>query len=240
MRKIRKKKFDILVVVVVLVAVLVAGFAMSSPLIAYAVRTAKNIPVVVVDAGHGGEDAGVCGKTSGARESDLNLKIALLVGEVLKGLGFSVVYTRTNDTTLKLVDGGTRKRSDMFSRAKIINNAKPQAVVSIHMNFYPSSARRGAQAFFDRKDEEAFRLATCVQDALNVLNLEKTKRTYSPLTAEKYLLTCSPAPTIIVECGFLSNPDDEKNLLDPAYRLALAEKIAQGLNEYLSSCCAEK
>ena len=232
MRKIRVKNVNISVVVAVVLAVVVACFAMTSPMLVFAVRKAKNIPVVVIDAGHGGEDAGVVGKTSGMRESDLNLKIALLVGELLKGQGVFVVYTRTNDTALKLVESNTRKRRDMFSRAKIINNAKADAVVSIHANYFPSEVRRGAQAFFERNDEESFRLATSVQNALNVLNLEHTKREYSPLTAEKYILNCSPSPSIIVECGFLSNPQDEKLLRDADYQIALAEKIAWGIMDF--------
>lgn len=233
MRKIRVKNVNISVVVAVVLAVVVACFAMTSPMLVFAVRKAKNIPVVVIDAGHGGEDAGVVGKTSGMRESDLNLKIALLVGELLKGQGIFVVYTRTNDVALKLVESNTRKRRDMFSRAKIINNAKADAVVSIHANYFPSEVRRGAQTFFERKDEESFRLATSVQKALNVLNLEHTKREYSPLTAEKYILSCSSSPSIIVECGFLSNPQDEKLLRDADYQIAIAEKIAWGIMDFL-------
>ncbi|MBO4554280.1 MAG: N-acetylmuramoyl-L-alanine amidase, partial [Clostridia bacterium] len=143
--------------------------------------------------------------------------------------GVFVVYTRTNDTALKLVESNTRKRSDMFSRGKIINDANADAVVSIHANYFPSEVRRGAQAFFERKDAESFRLATAVQDALNVLNLENTKRTYSSLTAEKYILACSPSPSIIVECGFLSNPQDEKLLQDADYLVLLARAIAEGI-----------
>ena len=158
----------------------------------------------------------------------------MLVGEMLKGGGFNVVYTRTNDTMLDMVESNTKKRRDMFSRAKIINNANAGAVISIHMNFFPSSVRRGAQVFFDRNDAESFKLATAVQDTLNVLNMENTSRGYSPLTAEKYILSCSSSPSVIVECGFLSNPADEKLLLTPEYRARIAEAIVRGIRDYFS------
>lgn len=74
-----------------------------------------------------------------------------------------------------------------------------------------------------------------MQNSLNALNLRETNREYSPLTAEKYILTCSPAASIIVECGFLSNPADEKLLISSAYRAELAQIIAQGIVEYVSS-----
>ena len=228
------KKQNISVVLAVVLAVLIATFAISSPMIVYAVREVKNIPTIVIDAGHGGADAGVVGKTTGLRESDLNLEIALMLGEMLKGAGYNVVYTRTSDVMLNDVQANTRKRRDMFSRAKIINNAGANVVVSIHMNYYPSSSRRGAQTFFERKDEKSFALATVVQDELNELNLANTQRTYSPLTADKYILSCSSAASIIVECGFLSNPYDEQLLTSAEYRARIAEAIAQGIREYFS------
>ena len=219
----------------VFIAVLVASFACASPMIVFAVRRADDTPTIVIDAGHGGADAGVTGKTTGARESDLNLAIANLLGDMLKARGFHVVFTRTNDTMLRIVESDTKKRSDMFSRASIINSVKADVVVSIHMNYFPSAVRRGAQTFFERKDADSFRLATCVQESLNVLNAEMTKREYSPLTAEKYILSCSPAASIIVECGFLSNPADENLLISSAYQATLAEKIAQGIAEYFDN-----
>ena len=220
---------------IVALVVVVAGFALFAPIIVYGVRIAKNVPVIVIDAGHGGADAGVVGKTSGAKESELNLDIALMLGEMLEGAGMTVVYTRKNDAMLREVKSDTKKRSDMFSRAKIINSAKADIVVSVHINYFPSEVRRGAQVFFERKSEQSFALAKCVQEALNELNLKETNREYSPLTAEKYILTCSPAASIIVECGFLSNPADEKLLISSAYRAELAQIIAQGIVEYVSS-----
>lgn len=235
MRILKGNKQKICVAVAVVLAVVVAGFAMLSPIAVYAVRIASKTPTIVIDAGHGGADAGVVGKTTGMKESELNLAIAMLLGEVLTAGGYHVVYTRTNDVMLDDVKADTKKRSDMFSRARIINSVQADIVVSIHMNYFPSEVRRGAQVFFERKNEEAFRLATCVQDSLNAINGEQTGRLYSPLTADKYILRCSSAVSIIVECGFLSNPQDEKLLQDPNYRALIAEKISMGIGEYLAA-----
>lgn len=227
------EKQKIYVVLATLLAVVVAGFAILSPMTVYVIRRTSKTPTIVIDAGHGGADAGVTGKTTGMKESELNLDIAMLLGDMLKAAGMQVVFTRTNDTMLNIVKSDTKKRSDMFSRAQIINSVKADVVVSIHMNYFPSEVRRGAQVFFARKDGEAFRLATCVQDSLNAINEEQTGRLYSPLTADKYILTCSSAISIIVECGFLSNPSDEKLFESPEYRARIAEAIVRGIREYL-------
>lgn len=208
-----------------------------SPLISYAVKEYKSTKTVVIDAGHGGEDGGVVGVRTGVKESDLNLKIAFLLGECLKAGGFRVVYTRTSDTMRTHKDvKNNKKRADMFARGDIINDAKPSAVVSVHMNFYSSPSRRGAQVFFDKHNERSALFASTMQDVINrALNKIGGGREYSALSAEKYLLSCSPYPSIIVECGFLSNPIDERNLVDERYQILLAQTLYQGITAFLSA-----
>lgn len=228
---VRKRTIVAIVLCVVIVSLVVCTACFS----AMAVISAKDRQTIVIDAGHGGEDAGVTGIRTGVRESDLNLKIAKLVGEYLKGGGYEVVYTRTNDsmhTHPNVKDN--KKRADMFARGDIINSAKPVAVVSIHMNFYSAQSRRGAQVFFDATDDEGHKFADVMQSLLNKnLNSIGNGREYSALSAEKYLLSCSPYPSIIVECGFLSNPFDERNLTDPNYQILVAQTIYQGIVAYL-------
>lgn len=213
----------------------VAVFAAAVASATYSAFGKSETKIVVIDAGHGGEDGGVTGARTGVKESDLNLKISKLVGEYLKGGGFKVVYTRTNDS-MRTYPGiqNNKKRADMFARGDIINDAKPDAVVSIHMNFYSSSTRRGAQVFYDKNSEQGQNFAAIMQDVVNRnLNSIGNGREYSALSAEKYLLSCSPYPTVIVECGFLSNPFDEKNLTDSNYQLLLAQTIYQGIVIFL-------
>lgn len=222
--------------VVTLLSGVFIALALSSPLIAIYAGGKDYRGVVAVDAGHGGADGGVIGKRTGVKESELNLKVAKLLGEYLISNGYKVVYTRQNDTMHthpKVRDN--KKRADMFKRGDIINAAKPDAVISVHMNFYSSPSRRGAQVFFDRKSERGRAFADIMQSALNAdINRSNGGREYSALSAEKYLLSCSPYPSIIVECGFLSNPFDEANLIDPDYQATLAYTLFKGVTEFLN------
>ena len=221
----------------VAVAVLVAIAAMGAPLIASAINRASSAFVVVVDAGHGGADAGVLGRTTGVKESDLNLAVAKLLGEYLESGGIRVVYTRTGDSMHSHPKvKNNKKRADMFYRGDVINKTKPNAVISIHMNFYSSAARRGAQVFFDAADEKSREFAGIVQELLNRdVNSELGGREYAALGAEKYLLSCSPYPAVIAECGFLSNPLDEAALSDPAFQARVAYTLFQATIIFLTA-----
>lgn len=196
--------------------------------------SAKEIRTVVIDAGHGGADGGVSGVRTKVKESDINLKIAVLLKEYLEGYGYRVVMTRTADVMLKNPKvTGNRKRADMFKRGEIINAAKPDAVISIHANFFSSSSRRGSQVFFG-SGESGREFAKIVQDKLNAeVNSKNGGRHYEALKAEKYLLDCSPYPTVIVECGFLSNPFDEANLNDPEFRAMFAKVLCDAISEFI-------
>lgn len=224
-----------------MIAVLACVFAIGGGVAAYyTVRAAvlpKDAKTIVIDAGHGGEDGGVTGVRTGVKESVLNLEISRLLGEYLKAAGFKVVYTRTNDTMLKYHKNvGTKKRADMFRRGEIIAKSSPYAVISVHMNYYSSSARRGAQVFFDRKNDKSKSFAQIMQDLLNrKINSEANGRAYDPLSAEKYILSCSDCASVIVECGFLSNPLDEANLCNRQYQAELAYVLFEGVAVYLQS-----
>lgn len=218
----------------------IAGFAiifalLSAPAAALAVSALEPARTVVVDAGHGGMDGGVTGVNTGVKESDLNLVMAKLLGEYLKSGGFDVVYTRRTSGGLYKEGDVNKKSADMHRRAEIISRADPVAVVSIHMNTFSSPSRRGAQVFFDAGSEKGRALAELVQDELNrTFNVPDTGREFSALAAEKYLLQNSPAPAVIVECGFLSNPADEANLLDDAYRAEMAHAVFRALAVFVS------
>ena len=235
MHKISEFKLKIFKVIGVVFSAVFVALALTSPIIAASAMKSDTRKVVVVDAGHGGADGGVIGKRTGAKESDLNLKVAKLLGEYLIAGGYRVVYTRQNDTmhTYPSVRDN-KKRADMFKRGDIINSAKPAAMVSIHMNFYSSSSRRGAQVFFDRHSEIGREFANIMQDIINdELNSVGGGRSYTALSAEKYLLSCSPYPSIIVECGFLSNPFDEANLVNKTYQAKLAYTLFVGIDSFL-------
>lgn len=218
-------------------ATLLATYCLGSPFIIKAIKSEyTNRITVVIDAGHGGADGGVQGVKTKVEEKSVNLAIAFMLKEVLLSHGYEVVMTRSNDV-MHSFDGieNNKKRADMYKRAQIINSINPSCVVSIHQNFYSSPARRGAQVFYSKKREESRALAVCVQNALNSqINLTEGGREYAPLCADKYLLECSSYPSVIVECGFLSNFADEQNLLSTQYRMRLCHAIAYAVDEYLA------
>ncbi len=187
---------------------------------------------VVIDAGHGGIDGGVTGEITGAIESELNLSVAKFLREDFKNAGFRVVLTRSTSAGLYGAANTSLKKTDMLNRKKIIMDASPDAVISVHMNKYPLKSRRGAQVFFKGDDKQSSILAGCVQTQLN--KMEQATREYSPLTGDYYILNVSPCPAIIVECGFLSNPEDEALLTTEEYRQQIAYTVFSGVIGYFS------
>lgn len=196
--------------------------------------------VIVIDAGHGGADGGVTGVNTGVTEAEINLTVARLVETELKALGYETVLTRDDEGEAGVFAENDEaalynKREEMQRRRDIISAADPLCVISIHCNNFPSPSRRGAQVFYSAGSSGGKALAAIVQSALNKLNTEKTGRTYSALGGDYYILNCTAYPSAIVECGFLSNPEDEKLLTDDGYRALLAVTIARAVNEYVSS-----
>lgn len=187
--------------------------------------------VVVIDAGHGGGDAGVVGSKSGVSEAEINLLVAFTLKKQLEERGVRVVMTREKKSVLE--DGIGSKSDDFEKRKSIIKDNSPDLVISIHQNKFPDSTRRGAQVFYNASSEQGKSLATAVQTSLNNLNQEKVGRSFSALKGDYYILNCSPYPSCIVECGFLSNPNDEELLLNAEYRENLSALIVKGTFAYL-------
>ncbi len=188
---------------------------------------------VVIDAGHGGVDGGVVGTVSGTKESDINLSVSRLLQREFEEAGFLVVQTRPTEAGLYDAATAGYKRRDMEKRAEIIQKNSPAIMVSVHQNFFSQTSRRGAQVFY-REDSEASKTLAClVQTSLNSMP-ECVKKT-SALAGDYFVLNCSDTPSIIVECGFLSNPQDEALLISKAYQEKIAAAIAAGALSFLSS-----
>lgn len=203
----------------------IAGVTTASP----AVK-----PVVVIDAGHGGVDKGVVGP-AGTKESDFNLAMSLELAQFMNEAGFKVVMTRIDENGLYGDSLDNFKKRDMAARKKIIEENDPDMVISIHANKFPGDSRRGAQVFFDAMSESGKELAFDIQNGLNDLNGEFVGRAYDALSGDYYMLKCSRSPSVIVECGFLSNAEDEKLLNDAGYRRKLAFAVYSGAVAYLTS-----
>lgn len=185
---------------------------------------------VVIDAGHGGIDGGVSGITTGVKESELNLDIARKLKTKFDKSGAKTVMTRKTEAGLYGIYSKGFKRRDMQKRKQITLNAKADVFVSIHLNYYSSPLRRGAQVFYKIDGEKSKSLADIVQAELN--GGKECERDYTALAGDYYVLNEADCAAILCECGFLSNAEDEKLLLTDEYRAEIAEKIFNGIEKY--------
>ena len=188
---------------------------------------------IVIDAGHGGIDGGVVGWVTKTKESDINLSVSRLLQAEFEEAGFLVVQTRPTEAGLYGSATTGYKKRDMQKRSEIIHENAPAAVISVHQNFFPVSSRRGAQVFFRESNALSRTLACSIQTALNEMP-ECIVRS-EPLKGDYYVLNCSDYPSVIVECGFLSNAADEALLVTQAYQQRIAEVICQGTIAFLAA-----
>lgn len=233
-----KRLFDVMAVSVAvffITAVVLCVGVLASP---RAVAAVEDTLCIVLDAGHGGIDGGVTGKETKAKESDINLAITYKLKDALEGFGFEVVLTRK--TEAGLYDTATKgfKKRDMQKRREIIEDVNPSMVISLHQNFYPTKNTRGGQVFYDKKNTGGQRLAFLLQKDLNILYAKEGARARNATSAEFYMLQCSDCPSVLVECGFLSNRQDEALLTDEVWQKSLADTLAAGVMGYFSDFTA--
>ena len=223
---------------------LIVGFVSAVALCFRALNSAQAVAAVeaemriVVDAGHGGVDGGVVGKTTGIKESDINLAIAHFLCAELTDIGFEVVMTRKTEAGLYGAATKGFKKRDMQQRKEIIAEANPDLVLSIHQNFYPTKAARGGQVFYRKENQASKMLALAVQGRLNDLYLDKGVKNRVAKTGEYFMLECCACPSVIVECGFLSNAADEELLTSEGWQKRLAQNIAAGVVAYFANSVA--
>ncbi len=186
--------------------------------------------IVVIDAGHGGIDGGSVGKTTGVLERDLNLEYAKTLSNLLNQFGIGVVMTRTNKNGLYDSNAQNLKRSDMKKRKEIIDNSRADIVVSIHMNSFPLKQCRGAQTFYNKENDKGKLLATSIQEQF-IKELPYAKS--DAAVGDYYITNCTKTPAVIVECGFISNPEEEALLLDKEYREKVCYAVLCGIIGFL-------
>ena len=181
---------------------------------------------VVIDAGHGGRDGGVT-SSNGLRESDVVLKIAEYLEFELECRGFEVTQTRSTDEGLYDEDMDNRKRDDMNKRRKVIDIVQPDLVMSIHLNnFMRDRSVHGLQCFYQKGRDNGKEYAIQIQNHLNKSGLLERERTAMPAD---YFILESEFPSVLIECGFLSNAEEEKKLGTDEYRRELAKHIADAI-----------
>ena len=207
--------------------------AKGSNYVAASTDSADTKPTVILDAGHGGEDCGTIG-VSGVYEKDLNFEITLKLGEYLTAAGYNVIYTRTADSLLYTDEEnikGMRKISDLKNRVKIANGYEDAIFISIHMNSYGAAECKGFQAYFSNSAEGSKELAAAIQGSVKN-KLQSTNNRMTKSGSDLYILENSKNPAVILECGFLSNPDECKKLSEKEYQKELCFAILCGIIEY--------
>lgn len=200
----------------------------------------KNISyksTVIIDAGHGGFDGGATAK-DGTNEKDLNLPISLALGDIFSLNGYDVVYTRTDDSSTETDESATikaRKVSDIKNRIKLSEKHKDSVYLSIHINKFTSSYAKGAQVFYSPQFDTAKLISAAIQNTIIEDLQPDNDRTVKSGTKSTYILYNAVVPTVLVECGFLSNGDELKKLKDSTYQKQLAFCIFKGYSKSIKA-----
>lgn len=190
--------------------------------------------IIVIDAGHGAPDGGAEGKITGVLEKDINLAIAGKLATLLRDAGESVVETRSTDRGLYTQENASlreKKREDMQARVRISESEGVSLFVSIHQNHFTDPKYSGPQIFYQKGSEEGKRLAEEIRSAFLSEIGPHCTREIKP-TTDLYILRQTKVPAVIVECGFLSNAEEEMLLADAAYQDKLATAILCGIQNY--------
>ena len=199
------------------------------------VSTPVTNKIIIVDAGHGTPDEGA-ESSNGTTEAKINLQIALKLQNLLEQSGSTVILTRSDENSIYDAGNNTihdKKVSDMKNRVKIGNESTADIFVSIHLNQIDETQYYGWQTFYNKINENSKELASCVQNGLNEAIQKENKRVPAQLNTV-YLMKYVEIPITIVECGFLSNPEEEKLLQTDEYQDKLAWGIYNGINVYFS------
>lgn len=218
-----KKKY--IIISLILVAIVLA--CVIVPSVKVGVKP-KYEYTIVIDAGHGGRDGGSVGDIS--IEKDLNLKYAEALKKLLIKANIKVVMTRSGDDGLYDEDADNKKLSDMRARRDIIRDAQPDLVVSVHMNSYPLSNCVGAKTFYKIGSEASFKVAKSIQNSLHYY-VDNASSTVSE--GDYYILNCTNYTSVLIECGFISNPNEEQLLNDDTYCEKFMYSVYCGIMLYL-------
>ena len=217
------------VIVAIITCLLIITYIV--PVNAFAIDNSDK--VILIDPGHGGIDGGAKSKT-GTIEKDINLQIALKLRDNLEEKGYKVYMTRDEDKGL-YQKGNTvkeKKREDLNRRVEMKKETECDIFVSIHQNMFPQSKCYGAQVWYASNDN-SYNLATIVQDSIKKSVNDNNKRVAKP-AAEAYLILRDKheGASILVECGFLSNPDEESRLKSDEHQNLIVEGISNGIDKY--------
>lgn len=188
----------------------------------------KPLYTIVIDAGHGGRDGGAVG-SSGVTESELNLLYAKQLASLCDDFGIGVTMTRSDMNGLYDESASNKKKSEMERRKNIINSSGADIMISIHMNSFPLSSSNGAYVFYAKGSDEGYTLAKSVQTSL-CQSFDNARQYVS--VGDYFVLNYSTMPSVLVECGFLSNPEEENNLISKEYCEKFCYSLLVGILDY--------
>ena len=227
-----KRLIRIIVIVVLISAAIIAVKLIVSN---HGLKTAisqNNRFTLVIDPGHGGIDGGAI-SDSGLKESDINLAIALKTDALAHFLGINTVMTRSTDTD-NSGDKSYSEHDNLVERAKLANSKENAVLISIHQNKFPSSVVSGAEVMYsDNTDSKSLGLIT--QDNLVTLLDTSNRRVARPAPSELLLTSSVKCPAILVECGFMSNPQEAQRLASNVYQLKIASILACSYIQFLNN-----
>lgn len=196
----------------------------------------SSLPVIIIDAGHGGFDGGAVA-VDGTVEKDINLKISLYLQEYLDVFGFDTLLTRDSDKSLEnegLETIKKKKTSDIHNRMKIMEETENAIFISIHQNHYPVEKYSGLQVFYSPEfSEKSSVLAQNIQETVTGILQPDNDRLIKQCGTSVYLMYNAVKPAVLVECGFLSNINETQRLKTDEYQKALAFCIALGVQKYV-------
>lgn len=228
-----RKKRMILIILSVFVSVLTFALVKDKKEIVPTVSLPVSGKTIVIDAGHGKPDEGAQ-SSNGTTEAETNLKIALKLQNLLEQSGTTVILTRSDENAIYDIDAKTLKQkkiSDIHNRVKIGNESSADLFVSIHLNKIPQQQYDGWQTFYKAGSNEGKKLAEYIQNNLNEA-IQKENNRIAKTIDNIYIIKHVEIPITIVECGFLSNPTEEKKLLEDDYQNRLAWGIYNGIIDY--------
>ena len=213
-----------------------AFFLCCAALLRHSVETVDSMqpfdahPVIIIDAGHGAPDGGATGVT-GVKEDRVNLEIARRLDTLLSLMGCECIMTRTDENCIAS-QGDTirqKKQSDLQNRVGLVNRQRAAVLVSIHQNHFPDGRYCGPQVFWTGRGEELARtMQTALADALSPGSRRSPKQ-----SSGVYLMEHIEHPGVLVECGFLSNPEEEQKLASPGHQKKIAVVLAAVLADYV-------
>lgn len=235
-----KKTVFVYVITIILASICLIAAAICSGALTppAAIDTITDVPkysVVIIDAGHGGEDGGASSK-SGIVEKDINLELAKTLKEKLEAQGVKVIMTRDEDRLLydRNTDfKGRKKRLDMAARLNIIQNTENCIFVSLHMNSFSDARYSGLQVWYSDNNPDSRELADIIQNNIKSKLQPNNNRMTKSAGTSIYLLEQSSCPSVLVECGFLSNIEEAERFKDSVYKNSLCSHLCDSIIEFL-------